>query len=146
MVGLMSGQAIVGQISGQTVISEVSGQPIRISGQLVAVSGEVVSKISGQSIYVTYITPPASVMTANILVPSSASGGTQLTAGGIQSVTLKSLSGDVWVGGTGSQAPYSGHGFLLQAGEAISVDVNNFSAIRVMAETSGNWVTYIGVA
>lgn len=89
---------------------------------------------------------PTSVLTRDILLVTDDSGGMALVSGLVKSMTLKSLSGDVFVGGTAAgDMPYSGHGFLLAAGEAWSLDIDNFSRVKVCANVSGDWVSYGGV-
>lgn len=164
-VSLLSGQRIIAQVSGCVV--QISGQFVRISGdfvrvwgrdtegatfralrvntlgeQYVTLSGEAV-KISGEAVD---IIPPTTIRVRDMLIPSSASGGTVLESGEVRSVTLTAISGDHWVGGVDDEAPYSGHGFLLARGNAITYGIDNFNRIRVMADTtSGRWVSYTGV-
>ncbi len=173
MVGLMSGQRVIGQISGQLipisgaiyaevsgqVIAKISGQrivisnlefvtpgQISVSGNSVLVSGEAV-RISGQLVAVSGridLMVPNLIRTRDFLVPTAGSGGTALDSGVCVSVTIKSLSGDVLIGGD-SEPPMSGHGFLLAAGEAVTYDLDNLPRVRVMARlpaNSGNWVSY----
>ena len=81
------------------------------------------------------------------------SGGTQL--GNVQvihGVTIKNLSGNgpVWVGGIGANAPFADTGFPLQAPMSgnetqIYLQVQSLSGVRVYANTSGQFVSWIGV-
>lgn len=154
---------ILSRISGQTVYALISGQPVMVSGIValspakVEVSGTIISKVSGETIISKIsgeavkisgekvdIIAPTTIRTRAILIPSSASGGTALASGVVVSVTIKSLSGDVYVGGS-TEPPYSGYGFLLAAGEAISLDISNLNAVRVCSNVSGGWCTYVGV-
>ncbi|MDP2665182.1 MAG: hypothetical protein Q8P23_00840 [bacterium] len=81
-----------------------------------------------------------------LLVTTGASGGATLLSGDVHSVTVKALSGIVYVGGTAAgDLPFSGQGFLLGNGEAVSMDVDNFNRVSVCAVTSGDLVTYFGI-
>lgn len=165
---LISGQtAIVAsglyvQISGQGVtvasglfISQVtatlSGQYVQISGQGVLISGQTVVVASGvytvaESGLGILIGGGPGIRTRAILPVTSNSGGATLVSGIVRSVTVKSLSGAIYIGGTtGIDMPYAGYGMLLAGGEAITLDVNNFNLIKVCAAVSGDPVSYIGV-
>jgi len=134
----VSGEIVIAKISGETSIAKVSGETISLpSTQAVKISGE----------YVDIIVPTA-VKTGAILTPTADSGGTIVTSGAVKSATFKSLSGDVYIGGAvAGDMPYSGFGFLLAAGEAWSVDIDNFGRARICAPVnSGDWVTYGGIA
>ena len=132
-------------ISGQHVYVESGVHVVSLSGTVhVTVDNEPIVKVSGQTID-TYT--PTAVRTRDILTPTALSGGTLLLSGDVISVTVKSLSGDVYVGGvTSPDLPFSGHGLLLAAGEAWSLDIDNFNKIRVCAPVnSGDMVSYAGV-
>lgn len=166
-VKLASGETVIAEVSGETVIAKVSGetvelasgtgpisvsgQPIRISGEVVKISGEAVKisgevvKISGQ---VVDLKAPTAIKTSGLFTVTGASGGANLYSGAVVSATVKALSGnsgDIFVGGSGYK-PYSGYGFLLEPGEAVNLDVDNFGEIWVVATVSGDKVTYLGVA
>jgi len=52
----------------------------------------------------------------------------------------------MYIGGHGTNiSPYSGHGFLLEAGEAVNLDVDNIGKVRACAVNSGDRVTYIAI-
>ena len=105
--------------------------------------GKIESAISGESVDIIAGT---AVKTGTLLVATGASGGNAFAAKVCKSATVKSLSGDVWVGGTAvGDMPYSGYGFLLAAGEAVSLDIDNFSDIKGCANISGDWLAIIGV-
>lgn len=131
--------------------SSLSGQYVQISGQGVLISGQTIVVASGvytipQSGLGILIGGGPGVRTRAILAVSNVSGGVTLVSGIVRSVTLKSLSGAIYVGGaTGIDMPYSGFGMLLAGGEAITLDVNNFNLINACAATSGDPVSYIGV-
>ena len=142
------------QSSGQGVILP-STQQIQISGQgtflpatqVVKISGDMVVVASGGITGVTAtVTALTSIKTGAVKRVTGVSGGTVLFSGVVQSVTMKSLDGDIYVGGSGNNRPYSGFGFLLDKGEGVSFDVSNFDAIYVCAPaTSGNRVSFYGV-
>lgn len=127
-MGIMSG--LVGILSGEVHV---------MSGQVSIQSGAFVS-ISGQPTIYT----PTSVWTNEVIQVTAASGGAAIPSNTVKSMKIKSLSGGIWVGGT-TQKPYSGFGFLLAAGEVLSLDLDDFSRVRLCASTSGDWATVIGV-
>jgi hypothetical protein len=92
---------------------------------------------------------PSIIRTRRAQWISNLSGGDVLVSGIVRSMTLRSLSGVVYVGGTGAEdMPYlvSSQGILVAGGESITLDVGNFNQVRVVAATSGYSVSYIGVA
>ncbi|MCL6579193.1 MAG: hypothetical protein K6T73_07385 [Candidatus Bathyarchaeota archaeon] len=150
-INVVSG-LVVAKVSGESVIvtsgvvaASVSGNIIiaKISGESVVVtSGVVVSKVSGE---VVDIKVPTSITSGGIFAVSAVSGGVILTSGPCVSVTIKALSknsGDIYISGVPMQ---SGQGFVLEPGEAINLDVDNFGRIRLLAMVSGDRVTYVGV-
>lgn len=61
----------------------------------------------------------------------------------IKSVTIKALAantGNVYVGDSGVS---STNGFVLEAGETVSLDINNLTSVYIDVDTSGQGVTYI---
>jgi len=156
----VSGETIVTSVSGNVVIAKVSGQTVivqsgsyvmaDISGQVVQVSGQIVTaKVSGETVS---IQTPTMLKTGPVRTLISASGGVVLHSGAIKAAVVKALtdnSGIVLVGGSGDRPWYesvgSAQGLILAAGEAQSKDVNDFSAIYVVAQVSGDKVCFEGV-
>ena len=109
---------------------------------MVAVLSGAVQILSGN---ITIIASTG-VRTRALLNVTGASGGAALASGDIHSMTMKALSGTIYVGGAAAgDAPFSGQGFLLANGEAVSLDVDNFNRVLVCAVTSGDLVSYVGV-
>jgi len=139
-------------ISGDIVISKISGEIVKISGETVItdVSGQwVIAKVSGETVKISGeivdIKVPTSLVGGGIFVVGAQSGGVILTSGACVSVTIKAMSansGNIHLKGTALQ---SGEGFVLEPGEAVNLDVDNFGRVRLLAEISGDRVTYIGV-
>jgi hypothetical protein len=77
------------------------------------------------------------------------SGGLPLHSGQVRSVVVKSLStnsGDLYIGGhNADQMPTSGYGLLLEAGEAVTLDIQQVGYVKAFAECSGDKVTWLGV-
>jgi len=164
-IQVVSGQ-VIARISGQPVtissghiqvvsgevIARVSGQPVTISsGHIHVVSGQVIAKVSGEVVKISGetvdIQVPTTVKTGALLITTAASGGTIVTSGSVKAATFKSLSGEVYLGGTAvTNRPYVGYGFLLAGGEATSMDIDNFGRVRICAVTSGDPVSFIGVS
>ena len=134
---------VISKVSGETVIGKVSGETIigKVSGEVVKVSGETVS-----------ITTPTAVKTGLTRMVTADSGGAVLHSGSVLSVNIKSLSGDVYIGGATDRPvavsgyPFSSIGFLLAAGEAKSIDIDNFDRIYLCAVKSGDAVSFMGVS
>jgi hypothetical protein len=60
-------------------------------------------------------------------------------------MTVRSLDGDIYLGGSsGIEYPYNGYGMLMQQGDSMTLDVNNFNLVSVCAGVSGNRVSYVG--
>ena len=78
---------------------------------------------------------------------TSASGGSTFETASIGRLMIYSQSGNgiMWWGGTGDDAPYSGHGMPLWGGETTDlIPVTNFNTIRITASLSGQIVYAIG--
>ena len=150
IVDLKSG-AFVNIGSGVGVVTSISGQAVFVSGTVALVSGGyvnvgsgvgVVTSVSGNSVIVG---PPTVIRARQVMFVNNNSGGQTLSSGGIVSLSLRSLDGDIYVGGsTGIEFPYSGYGMYMSQGDTIGLDANNFNLVSVFAAISGNRVSYIG--
>lgn len=151
-------------VSGNVVSTSISGNVVNISGQSVTIaSGISVSvgslSVSGNTVVVTSgggpieMQPYASatlgpVQTSTLLKVTGASGGSKLASGAVYQVTVRhspSQSGLMFVGaGSGVYAPFSGQGFILTAGDAVTLAVNVSTDIAICATISGETVSWIG--
>lgn len=124
------------QISGQTITFTNPSIISNISGQIAYISGQVTNDIGTQ------------VVTVAQQAISSASGGTQLPSQACLYCNIYNLSGNqmMFVGGIGSQAPYSGRGGVIYGGEEKVYRVNNFNAIRICASINSQLVAVDGIA
>jgi hypothetical protein len=150
----LSGVNVVTNVSGQTVFTNVSGNTLNvggtvtanvtISGNVVSVSGNTVS-ISGNSIREF----GSSILAAPAVVATSLSGGVELGSGVVFNVNVRGMSvnsGVLYVGGTGTNAPFSGQGQVMAATDpALTFKVDNLNRIRVFATASGDRVTFAGI-
>jgi len=150
IIQIQSGQTIqlpttqVVQISGQGVFLP-NTQVVNTSGQGAFLPSTQQIQISGQGVTAT-VTSLTTIKTGAIKRVTGVSGGVVLFSGVIKSVTLKALDGEIYVGGSGNNRPYSGYGFILDKGEGTSLDVNNFDAVYVCAPAnSGDRVSFLGV-
>jgi hypothetical protein len=143
-----------GQVSGAVIVSGtvavISGQISVQSGQISVESG-LVAVLSGEVHIVSGIvdlkSPTTIKISGNPFVVTGDSGGNILWSGDVVGVTLKALSrnsGDVFVGGS-THPPSSGVGFILQPGEATSIDIDNMGQVRLCAQVSGDKITFMGV-
>ena len=90
------------------------------------------------------------IRTAPWTVINAASGGTPLGSGiipyGVKLTNVGTvISGDVFVGGTGTNAPFSGQGYFLGPAQSVDLRVKNLNQIRVAASLSGVRVAFIGI-
>lgn len=100
-----------------------------------------------QTVYTGAVSPAKKVHMGDVLEVPANSGGIILSSGEVVSVSIKALatnSGDIYVGGP-DNPPYSGHGFLLQPGEAINLDIENLNKVRLVACISGDKVTWVSL-
>lgn len=70
-----------------------------------------------------------------------------MLSGAVVSVTVKALTsnaGHIYLGGA-TEMPFSGQGFLMDAGDAISLDIENMGLVKVFATVSGDKVSYVGI-
>ena len=97
------------------------------------------------------VVTPATVRTGLIKMITAASGGEVLHSGSVLSVNIRSLSGDICIGGATDRPvvvsgfPFSSIGFLLKAGEVKSMDIDNFNKIYLCSQKSGDAVSFLGV-
>jgi len=77
-------------------------------------------------------------------LPNS-SGGTALQSGDLYVITVRNVSGnnDIYVGGSGSY-PYSGFGFVLCGGDALTMSITNANLVYLYATVSGQFVKWLG--
>lgn len=155
-VQLASGTIVVAQ-SGLNVVVEsglgvigsftanVSGQPVSLT------SGTIVIGQSGLNVIVQSglgITPPKS-LAIRVRAPqmlSDTSGGVTLVSGLVTKALIRSLDGDVYIGGvSGIDMPYSGFGMLLQRDDVLSLPLDNFNLLNGCAIVSGYRISYGGV-
>jgi len=132
------------QVSGAVIISGLVGVN---SGRVDVLSGEV-HILSGT----VDIEVPTSLLTNAVDNPqliSDNSGGDIITSGSIISVVVKAVgenATDMYVGGhTATHMPYSGHGMVLAAGEAMNLDIAELGYVKACATTSGDKLSYIAV-
>jgi len=143
-VHVQSGAGVI-IASGLHVTADIAESGIGVHVQ----SGYGVIIVSG--LYVTAdITQPTVVITQATTNPmriDDRSGGVIITSSECISVVVKTLSvnsGDIYVGGDAvEEAPYSGHGLLLEAGESVNVDIDNVGLVHACATVSGDRVTWI---
>jgi hypothetical protein len=136
------------QISGQGVTTSIASglfvyqSPATQSGQRVI--------INSQSGLPVTLQPAVGIRTRLPLLVSDVSGGTALISGIVRAVTIKVHSGQILIGGNSSiDMPYYGGllssvGFLVEPGEAVTLPVENFNLLKVVAATSGGLISYIG--
>lgn len=147
-VTVQSGLNVVVQSGVQVVGSftaNVSGQPVALT------SGTMVIGQSGLNVIVQSglgITPPKS-LAIRIRAPqmlSDTSGGVTLVSGLVTKALIRSLDGDVYIGGvSGVDMPYSGFGMLLQRDDVLSLPIDNFNLLNGCAIVSGYRISYGGV-
>jgi len=123
-------------ISGDTVV--------QASGSFVSslVSGTVSTSVSGN---IVDLRSPTALTSGGIFVVGAQSGGVILTSGPCVSVVIKSFSrnsGNIYVGPNQMQ---SGQGYVLEPGESVNYDVANYGLVHLLADISGDTVTYTGV-
>ena len=140
---VQSGHGVL--ISGQTVIA-ASGV-YHASGIGVVIQSGVGVTLNSAA-YVTPL-PAGGIITRAILGTTAASGGQIICSSesiACRSLTLKSLSGTLYIGGTAqSNMPFIGYGMLITAGEAVTLEVNNFNLVRACAAVSGDTLSVLGV-
>lgn len=157
----VSGQAV--SVSGNIVntsgqVSIISGQPVSVSGNMISISGQP-AKVSGETVSISGIIEPripVQIRTRDTLLITGASGGIALLSGDVLRVTVRNIgvSGTVmYVGGSGdypwvasgqNYPMFSGRGLWLRDGDGITVHTSNMAFVRVVAHTSGQYVSYLG--
>ena len=78
---------------------------------------------------------------------TDASGGTLIGSGSTAfGVKLTNVSGTIsWVGGTSTNAPFSGTGYPLQSGQSVEFNVSNLNSLRGVGAASGIVINYTGI-
>lgn len=90
------------------------------------------------------------IRTAPWVVINTESGGTPLGSGivpyGVRLINVGTvISGDLFVGGTGTNAPFSGQGYFLGPAQNIELRIKNLDQVRLTAALSGVRVAWIGI-
>lgn len=135
-------------ISGAGVTAKIANVA-DFSGLSVTTTVNTTTNISGQSIKEvgTGIVNPTN---SGAFVITSLSGGSTLFSGGpLLSATLRNSSGNnvMYVGGVGgTNQPYANNGIEIYANESLTLKVPNFNLIAVVASTSGQRLSYIGLS
>lgn len=156
-VSITSGAGpVLAHISGETVIAKISGEKVTLSGEVVQtgiVSSDIMVPVDIQGQYVDLTlasgTGPIKIETPTGILAgytqiASLSGGVAIGSAEVVSVLIKNLSGNasMWIGPTGVN---SGAGLILLAGEAVSMDIDNLNKIYAYAETSGQYISWMGI-
>jgi len=92
----------------------------------------------------TNIVPYSAIRAADTKVLPSISGGVEISSGEIKVLKLKSLSsnsGDIYVG----DAPYSGHGYIIEVGGEEEFNIDNMNKIKAFATVSGDVISFYGL-
>lgn len=120
-----------------------------VSGEVISLGTTQVVKVSGETVE---IATPTTVKTGPTVAVTASSGGQALYSGAVKSLTLKSLTGNsgvIAVGGATDRPWYvalgSSQGLILDAGDAHSLDVHDFGDAYVVAQISGDYVSFDGV-
>jgi len=158
-------------ISGINLQVDISGDPVTISGDHVYVeSGAYLASglhvvadiaesgigvqiqsgagvlISGQAVNYGCATK---IRTGKVIVVTAASGGQSICvsgywcSGAVHTLTVKGVSGEIWVGDSGCR-PFIGYGFPVADREEIKIDVCNAENVYACAATSGDHAVFIG--
>jgi len=90
------------------------------------------------------------IITGPFVACTAASGGTLLGSGtagyGVRITNVQAgISGAVFVGGIGPNAPFSGQGYYLDSNQTLVLPVTNFNQVRICAAISGVSISYIGL-
>jgi len=90
------------------------------------------------------------IRTAPWITINTASGGIQLGSGIVPyGITLTNvgtvISGDAFVGGIGTNAPFSGQGYFLPPDRSVILRIKNLNQVRVAASLSGIRVAWVGI-
>ena len=94
------------------------------------------------------IVPKSLVRTADIQVIPSTSGGVKLSSGETKAVIIKAPStnsGIIYVGASSGDTPYSGYGYILEAGDKETFEIDNLNKINVFATVSGDKISFCGL-
>jgi len=141
-IDVSSGIHVV-QESGAFV--QISGQHVYVESGVYVASGLAVTVESGIQIIVDIPNEVIIHNSGNPLVVGAISGGVNILSGAIDSVVVKAVtsnSGDIYLGGDNDK-PFSGQGMLLEAGEAVTINIVELGLIRACAEVSGDRITYL---
>lgn len=121
--------------------------PIPMSGML-GWDGAAWEKISsdGSGNLSFTLDSPNSVTNGQKTVTTAGTAEVLAASTTILSVTIKALSGNTGYVYVGSASVDSTNGFVLQAGESISLDIDNLADIYLDVSANGEGVSFIGVS
>lgn len=130
---VLSGTGVIIQSGAGVVASVLSGTGVIVQ------SGYGVIIQSGTGVITGQVTPTG--ILAGYTQVTAASGGSAVSSGIVTLVNVRSLPGNdlMWMGPISVN---SGVGYLILGGESESVNINNLNAIYLIAETSGDMITY----
>ena len=90
--------------------------------------------------------PPNSVTNGHKSVTTAGTAETLAASTSVVSVTIKALAANTNNVYVGSASVDSTNGYVLDAGEAVSMDIDNLADIYLDVDTNGEGVSFIGVA
>jgi hypothetical protein len=97
----------------------------------------------GQVSTTSDLTPASSVISGQKVVTTAGTEVPLATSTEILSVTVKAKHGNTNMVYVGTNPVSSSTGYVLDAGEAISLDVNNLADVYIDADTNGEGVSFI---
>lgn len=128
-------------------IDETVDPPIPMSG-LLGWSGAAWEKLSSDGSGNLYFTldSPNSIQNGQKAITTAGTAEALGASSAIVSVTIKALqanTGNVYVG---TASVDSTNGYVLDAGESVSLDIDNIADIYLDVDVNGEGVSYLGVA
>jgi len=116
------------------------------SGTLTAVTAITNALPSGtNSIGTVVVSTPATIFNGKTTVTTAGTRVALASTQNVQSVTVKALSTNTGLIFVGNATVASTNGFVLSAGDTVSLDIANLATVNLDCSVNGEGVTYVGV-
>lgn len=134
---------IAGAVSGTEMQVDVLTLPV---GHNIIDSGTVTAVTSITNNVNTVEVAPTTILNGKTVVTTAATRVALAASTACKSVTIKALIGNTGVIYVGNTTVAAANGFVLSAGETVSLDIANLITVNIDSSVNGEGVSYIGIA
>lgn len=128
---LAAGSSVIGTVDVRDISSGTQTNDVKVT-----LDGEDIS---------TSLTAPTTVYNGQKTVTTAGTQEALASATTIESVTIKALAANTNNVYVGDSSVSSSNGFVLDAGEAVSLDIADLATVYIDVDTNGEGVSYLAI-